>query len=213
MFTTNTIEFLTELAANNDRAWFTDHKKRYQSYVKTPADNFRQALAEQLSLKYQQNIDSKLFRINRDVRFSKDKTPYNAHIRMAFSVGKADAPAWMISIEPDSLVLGYGIFTFSAKQLNQWRETVSGEQGVLLNSLLQQGELSNLRCADPELKRVPAPYPKDHAQEALLRRKGIVLWFDDLPLKEALDEQAPTKVAEAMQVFERLHQWLSNTGL
>lgn len=213
MFTTNSIEFLTELAANNNRDWFTANKNRYQSFVKTPADSFRQALAEQLSLSVKKTIDSKLFRIHRDVRFSKDKTPYNAYIRMAFSEENSGDSAWVISIEPDCLTLGYGIFTFSADHLAIWREVVSGGLGETLSNMLQGGELAKLRSAEPELKRVPSPYPKDHPQASLLRRKGIVLWLDDLPLKEALGDQAPAKISEAMQSFEPLRVWLNEAKM
>ena len=83
-FASETFAFLKSLKNNNTKDWFDAHKADYQSFVKKPADSFRVDVARELSGLTGHEIVSKQFRVNRDLRFSKDKTPYNTHIRMAF---------------------------------------------------------------------------------------------------------------------------------
>jgi uncharacterized protein (TIGR02453 family) len=78
------IKFLKDLEKNNSRDWFSDNKKLYEEVLKAPAEIFLTELQQALEKKLGGEVVPKLFRIHRDVRFSKDKTPYNAHVRMAF---------------------------------------------------------------------------------------------------------------------------------
>lgn len=90
----------------------------------------------QLSDRYDVSVTAKLYRINRDLCFSKDKTPYNTHIHISFPDPAAKA-AWMIGFETDRLVLGDGAFAFDPKRLAQGREQVSGRQGSDCRAVLK----------------------------------------------------------------------------
>jgi sugar phosphate isomerase/epimerase len=104
----DTIDFLGRLRVNNDRQWFEAHRTDYDAHVKRPGEAFASALAGQLEAATGEPHDCRIFRIHRDVRFSKDKTPYNAHLHISFSPDggcKEGGPAWMFGLDPDGLTL------------------------------------------------------------------------------------------------------------
>ena len=124
----------------------------------------------------------RIFRIHRDVRFTKDKTPYNAHLQFSLSPDggcRAGGPVWRFGLDPNGLPLGAGILVFSPAQLAQWRECGTGEEGAAIEAPLSK--LTNegaRRLSNPELKPVPAPLSAEHPREAQLRRKGLSAWRD-----------------------------------
>lgn len=81
-FTTETLEFLEQLKHNNNRDWFQQNKSVYDTSVKNPAKAFAIAMEGELERLCGEPHKAKIFRINRDIRFSKDKTPYNSHIHI-----------------------------------------------------------------------------------------------------------------------------------
>lgn len=193
--------FLEELAENNDRNWFRCQKSRYDAEIKRPAERLLDTLVPILEAQTGQPVRSKLFRPHRDVRFSEDKTPYHAHLHAAWSV--PDGRGWYFGLSPDYATAGAGVMRFDDEQLVRWRTAVSGTQGDLLAELLTRPAM---RMDAPDLETVPAPYPGDHPHEALLRRRGCVVWVDDL-----FDRLAPDPAAGLAAVFEHLEpvqDWL-----
>lgn len=165
--------FLGELADNNTRAWFQANKARYEARLRGPS----LALLDRVSAAWGRQIGAslspKLFRPHRDVRFSKDKTPYHTHLHMLW--GEANGPAWFLGIAPGYVTAGGGWMGFDRDRLERWRAAAAGSDGAELQRLLSGFPG---RIDPPELKRVPAPYDKDHANGDLLRRKSFALWRD-----------------------------------
>ncbi len=208
MFGPDTPAFLKDLQDNNSRSWFEANRDRYESAWKAPAEAFQAAMGAALEQVYGDRIAPKLFRIHRDVRFSKDKTPYNAYLRMTFFGTVRKDMGWMIGIDPEALVLGFGIFQFSKGQIDAWRAAVDGPAGARIAEIVADGEAAGLRLNEPPLKRVPAPYDKDHPRGALLRRKGIALWRD-LDVPAVYGDDAAARLAAEMAVFDPLRDWLT----
>ena len=159
--------FLTRLSENNSRDWFQAHKAAYETQVKRPAEALLEQLSAPLTKLAGAPVTPKLFRIHRDLRFSKDKTPYNTHLHLSWSA--PDGTAWMFGLSREYCCAGAGVMGFSKPGLTAWRKHVA-TQGFV--------DLSPWRLDDPALKRVPPPYPQDHPQGALLRRKGLLVWHD-----------------------------------
>jgi uncharacterized protein (TIGR02453 family) len=84
-FPRETIQFLADLKANNDRAWFAEHRDVYEREVRAPSEIFVATIEGELEAAFGWPFASKMFRVHRDVRFSKDKSPYNAHVHVAFT--------------------------------------------------------------------------------------------------------------------------------
>ncbi|WP_404402521.1 DUF2461 domain-containing protein [Pelagibacterium halotolerans] len=212
MLSEQTRAFLADLKANNNREWFEANKERYRTALKEPAEHFAQAMALALEAATGMPQTPRIFRIYRDVRFSKDKTPYNAHLHIGFrpSPSSPDMPAWMLGLEPDRLVVGTGLFAFSPDGLTRWREAVSGPEGNDLASVLSALIKDGIRINDPELKRVPAPYPADHPNADLLRRKSLAVWIDCRDPALAYGETGPDACTRELLRLKPVFDWLAD---
>ncbi len=189
-FSACTITFMKQLKADNNRDWFQTRKKVIEEDYKTPALAFSTTMTEQLHSMTGLSHTSKLFRIHRDVRFSKDKTPYNTHMHISFTPEHpmANPPCWFFGLDTEKLTLGCGIFGFEATQLQTFRSRIDGPEGDEIAAILQGLIQNGARLDEPELKRIPSGYAKDHPHEALLRRKGLAVWSDLGDVSAALDK-------------------------
>jgi uncharacterized protein (TIGR02453 family) len=211
LLSTETITFLAGLRANNDRQWFEANRDAYHTHFKEAGEGFAQALAKELETAMGEPHEYRLFRIHRDVRFSKDKTPYNAHLHISFApVGgcKGGGPTWMFGLDPDGVTLGSGIFSFSHSQLDPWRVLVAGPDGSSVAALVDRLRADQVRIGDPESKRAPAAYPSDHPRVELLRRKGLTAWIDGSGSETAISAQGPVNCALTLLKLRELYQVL-----
>lgn len=205
VFQAETFRFLSDLAADNSTDWFEQNKADYQRFVRKPADAVRSALSEALCDLTGCPMTSKQFRINRDLRFSKDKTPYNTHIRMAFWPtgaafdGKAaQPPGFFLSVEADHLRLGTGAMAFSRPVLGAYLKALETGKGAEIAGLLEAAEKRGFKASDPDLVKVPRGFPKNHPFADLARHKGLAVWRD-LPDTRMVQEQ--TAVASLLDAW------------
>lgn len=199
--------FLRDLAANNTREWFTENKARYEDQLKTPALALLDVLSADLGKLSEEPVKTKLFRPHRDVRFSKDKTPYHTHLHMLWSGGGMN---WFLGIAPDYISAGAGVFAFDKAMLPLWRELVDRD-GHKMAPALAALQAKGARLGEPELKRVPAPFDKDHPHGDLLRRKGLHLWFDtdeEIIKKDGLTQWVSAAFSELLPVQTTLRPLL-----
>lgn len=176
-FPADTLPFLEALRADNRRDWFEANRARYEAAFKTPGEAFAGAIAGALSARRGAPYRAKIFRLHRDVRFSKDKTPYNTHLHIGWSAD-GRAAMWMFGVEPDALTVGAGVFAFDKPALEAYRTRVAGPEGAELARVIERLEKEGVRLSEPELKRTPSGFPPDHPREALLRCKGLAGWID-----------------------------------
>jgi len=198
--------FLGQLAQNNDRDWFKAHKAHYESHLRGPALLMLDQVAHDLGRVSGQSLTPKLFRPHRDVRFSKDKTPYHPHLHMMWMIGaKATArPALFLGIDAGSVRIGGGIMSFDKPGLIHWREAVDGRFGDAMQGILDDLAALGLTPNDPPLKRVPAPYAKDHRHGPLLRRKGMAVWRDLKPAEYKTPQAAVANLFETLHPMQKL---------
>ncbi len=167
--------FLDRLAQDNTREWFLAHKSAFDCDLKSPALALLDQVGAGLEKLTGRQVNTKLFRPNRDVRFSKDKTPYHLHLHMLWSTPPT---GWFFGIGRDYLSVGAGIMGFDKEGLIRWRQAVDGTHGAEILREIDALMVSGARMDDAELKRVPAPYDKDHPRADLLKRKNCTVWFD-----------------------------------
>ena len=210
-FSQDALTFLADLKANNNRAWFNDHKKSYEREIKGPAKYFCEEMG--LSLEKLTGVAhrSKVFRINRDIRFSKDRTPYNAHLHISFiPEGEGTHPPhWFFGLEPMSLTIGVGTFAFEKQQLVDYRERVAGAEGKTLAKVLAKLEKGGVRLGKTDLKRVPSSYGQDHPQAELLKRKGLSVWIDYNDTKPALGNTVIKTLTADFKKLKPVYDWLN----
>lgn len=199
-FTDATLDFLSGLKANNNREWFAEHKKNYEAAVKKPAKAFSDLVAAELEQLTGTPHKPKIFRINRDIRFSNDKTPYNAHIHISWA-GAGGIPAFMFGVSTEYCTIGCGAFEFPGPVLETWRKTISGPEGARIGGMLDGLADSGFRLSEPALKRVPPGVPPDAPRADLARHKGLAVWHD---LEGPAAATRPDIMARVMGHFERL---------
>jgi uncharacterized protein (TIGR02453 family) len=130
-FTSEYIEFFKELGANNERDWFSTNKKRYETHVKEPFSDFIGELIQAVGkLEPAVNIEPKeaIFRIHRDVRFGKDKTPYKIHSAAVVSPGGRkdhSVPGVYIMMGAEKLMIGGGMYGPSKDEIYAIREAIA----------------------------------------------------------------------------------------
>ena len=178
IFDQSTLDFLTSLKANNSRGWFQEHTADYEAGVKMPSKVFAAEFSAKLEKLVGQPQKSKVFRINRDLRFSKDKTPYNTHIHISWTSGSGVQPAFMFGLAPEYCTIGCGAFEFPKKSVDRYRRKLQQDFGDKLAAEIAALQKSGHRLSDPVLKRVPAGFDADHPNADLSRHKGLAVWYD-----------------------------------
>ncbi|MEY2793588.1 MAG: hypothetical protein RJA76_1580 [Bacteroidota bacterium] len=185
--TSELLRFLAELKTNNNREWFADHKGEFQK-VKIQFDDFVSDLIKDFSnFEKMDGIEAKhcVFRIYRDVRFSKDKAPYKPWFSAAFSEGGKNSPYmdYYLHIEPgDKSFLGGGMYAPEPSQLVKFRQEIDYNGDQLIALLNNPKFASNFGQFQGEsLKKMPKGYPEDHPYRNLLKQKQFFFWkhFND----------------------------------
>ena len=168
--------FFAELKQNNSKDWFNPRKDQYNETIKKPATFMADLLAEDFSRLSGRNYVPKLFRIYRDVRFSKDKTPLNAHLHILWRQPGNDpfAPMFFFESEPGDMSVGCGIGGLKGESLTRFRAFVD-DHGDTLSDAIEQTGMGFSSWGSPPLKRVPKPYDQDHPHAELLKRKNLIL--------------------------------------
>lgn len=214
MITEQYAEFFQGLAANNHRDWFHEHKEAYENHVKQPFLELVEQLIYQLKeLEPFLSPDPKetLFRINRDVRFANDKTPYNTLMKAGFSpMGKKSFhPGYYLGISADTIHVGGGLFNLKTPELNQVRELIAEDPRAfnrIVNApafLEKFGELKGEKA-----KRLPKEI-KHHLKKAPLIANKQFYAMAELPLTGHIDsEDLPDTIMEYFRVIDPLNQYL-----
>jgi uncharacterized protein (TIGR02453 family) len=175
-FEKSTFKYLQDLQKNNNRDWFTAEKETYLKAQQNAKDVF---LAMHLNLQKHDEIEkSKMMRIYRDVRFSKDKTPYKCHFANSYArLGKELRGGYFLRIRPGASFLAGGFWEPSKEDLFRIRKEIELDASEIKDIL--EGEkykkyFSGKFESFSELKTAPRGFDKDHPNIDLLRKKGFI---------------------------------------
>ena len=182
-FNSDTFLFLKDLAENNDREWFQENKQRYEEHIKDPAMCFIAdfgAVLNKISKHFSADprpVGGSLFRIYRDVRFSKDKSPYktNAGIQFRHIQGKdAHAPGYYLHLEPDNVFAAVGIWHPDSKTLARIREAIAEHPSDWKRAARGRLFQSRFELSGDSLRSAPKGFKPDHPMIEDLRRKDYI---------------------------------------
>lgn len=214
MLSSATLDFLDDLKANNNRDWFLANKKRYEAYKKEYL-----GLVEAL-LNALKPLDPKLasleakhctFRINRDIRFSADKSPYKTHMGMWFSPGSKvhNRPGYYVHIEPSGSFIAGGFYQPEAEELKKVRKEIAFFHEDLDAIVKDKKFVSTFGDLDREnaLKTMPKGYEKDHPAIEYLKLKGFTA-TSVFPATDALKKDFAQKTAEKLTVLKPLNDFI-----
>jgi uncharacterized protein (TIGR02453 family) len=187
-FSPDLFGFLEELAAHNDRAWFAANKARYLAEVQEPALAFVEDVGLRLPDEVSPHIvadarpsGGSLFRIHRDVRFSKDKSPYKTHVGIQFRHEKArdvHAPGFYLHLEPGSVFLGCGIWHPGGDTLHAIRTAIASRPGRWQAVVEDPAFRERFRLGGDALRRPPAGFDREHPLIEELKRKDFIAIAD-----------------------------------
>ncbi|MEN8163540.1 MAG: DUF2461 domain-containing protein [Acidobacteriota bacterium] len=181
-FGKNLFGFLEDLKANNTREWFQANKNRYVRDVKEPAQAFIADFAPHLakvSPHFRSDprpVGGSLFRINRDVRFSKDKSPYKTHAGLHFrhSAGKnAFTPGFYLHLEPRGCFAGVGLWHPDGPTLKKIRQRVAERPDAWKKAVEDPAFARFYTVEGDRLKRPPRGFDPDHELVEILKFKDF----------------------------------------
>ena len=221
-FPKETLRFYAELKENNFKDWFTEKKEYYQEYVLKPAQSFVVAFGEHLKgisddLTYDPRTNGRgsILRIHRDIRFSKDKTPYNTRLRMRFSGEggeKGGFPGFFFGMDETGGRLLGGLYNFIKPVLESYREAVANEKsGKRLVRIVDDiRALPGFEIKGEHYKRVPRGYDVAHPRAKLLKHDGLYI---SSPKNSTSVLKRPELVDTCYEHAVRIapvHHWLMN---
>jgi uncharacterized protein (TIGR02453 family) len=173
--------FLAELRRNNNRDWFTANKARYEEVVMEPALDFVSDVGPLLAevsphfVADARRVGGSVFRIHRDIRFSKDKTPYKTHVGIHFrheSAASAHAPGYYLHLEPGNVLVGAGVWRPDAPMLGRIRERIAADPDEW-SAALDDPAFADFALEGESLKRPPAGFDAGHPLIEDLKRKSF----------------------------------------
>ena len=216
-FPKETLTFLHGLTRNNSKEWFDAHRDEYEKYYMDPTREFVVALGERIK-RFEPNITAEprvnktIFRINRDIRFSKDKTPYKNHIDLWFYDGenrKAGPSGFYLRLLSTRVMLGTGIHAFDKDGLAKFRDAVDREDsGKALAKAMKQVSGKGYKVEGEHYKQVPRGYETDHKRAELLRYNSLHASFDAKLPPEFHSKSFVKWCADHYKKVQPIHRWL-----
>ena len=212
------LQFLAQLAEHNDKIWFDQHRAVWDELL-LPAmialcADLQARLADVLpKLQFVPRVGGSLYRLNRDIRFSRDKRPYKTHAAALLWEGgeKHASPGVYLQVGPEEVIFGGGLYLFEDAQLERYRKRVlAGETGDALSAALAAAKKRGLKPDGEKLAKPPRGVPADHPRAELSKHKGLIVgqtlrtgpWVETV---ELLD-----KAEAAARAYAPLHDWLQS---
>lgn len=172
--------FASDLKLNNNRTWFLEHRSEYES-ARARFEEYIAAVIHELSITEPLaglNPKDCIFRLNRDLRFSKDKTPYKPYLSayIAPDGRKSRRLGYYIHLEPGNAMLAGGMYDPDPQQLTAWRDSIVRDSRPFKTIADDESFRKFFGSVGGErLKTVPRGYPKDHPEIDLLQLKSVTV--------------------------------------
>lgn len=219
-FPQSTIKFLTTLSKNNNRVWFEKNRARFDFELLQPAMQFVIDLGEKLfefspNINAIPKIDKSIFRLYRDIRFSKNKAPFKTNLGLYFWEGsgkKMECSGLYFHIEPKKFFLGAGMYVFTKDQLKKYREIVSEpSKGKQLNEILAK-LLKNkkFKLGGKTYKKTQRGFDPDYKYNELLLHSGLYVYYESKKLNELTNKNTVNLSFKIFKEMYSLHEWCVN---
>jgi uncharacterized protein (TIGR02453 family) len=220
-FPDEAIQFLLELQAEQSRIWFKAHQDDFVRFCRRPLELLVAHLQAELTDVYPEiaDVDPHIFRIQRDTRFAKDKSPYKTNLAANIPLripGEGDhhtTPGIYLSFGLDGDFVALGAWHMEPPVLARYRELLDRPRvGAQLNTIVAKLATSGWQIGSMEaLKRVPSPYPQDHPCAELLKRKGLAVSIQPeqgISARPEFADWAVTRLREAAPMIDWLDRHL-----
>ncbi len=212
------VRFFAHLAKNNHKPWFETHREEYENFVMLPAQQFVVTMGKRLQklspkINADPRVNRSLFRLNRDVRFSKDKRPYKTNLAAMFWEGskpRMECSCYYFHLEPPKLMLGVGIYMFTPEMLEVYRHAcVHAKHGpALAKAVKQLLRNKGFTLGGGFYKKVPRGYDAAHMNAALLLHNGLHAGIETKIPKEFYSAKLLDYCFTRYKDMAPLHKWL-----
>lgn len=217
MLSNESLQFLDDLKANNNRDWFLEQKKRYEvfkkDYHKLVSDFLDAMKPLDPSLELLEVKDC-TFRINRDIRFSKDKSPYKAHLGIWMSAGAkgTNRSGYYLHIEKGGSFIAGGFYSPEPEELKKVRKEIAffyDDLEEILNDKNFKKEFGSLdRNETNSLKTAPKDYEKDHPAIEFLKLKSYTA-SQKFDIKEVSQKDFVSKMSKKLIALKPLNDFIN----
>ena len=196
------LQFFHGLKRDNSKAYFEAHRQVYEEQVRQPME----ALLAEVEQDLGPDMEVKIFRLNRDLRFSPDKRPYKEHLGAYLSSPRAGGA--YLQVSNDGVYVAIGSHEMAPDQLTRFRDAVAGKEGEKLARIVAALAKDGYQVTEPSFKRVPAGYPADHPRGDLLRSKGLMASGNWKPGPWLHTVEAKERLRQAILDSKALTSWL-----
>ncbi|UCE40832.1 MAG: DUF2461 domain-containing protein [Candidatus Aminicenantes bacterium] len=217
-FSKETVKFFKDLKKNNTKQWFGAHKQDHVTFVMQPARAFVMDMGDKLRIQVPDivavpKINKSLFRINRDTRFSPDKSPYKTNMGIFFWEGirpRMECSGFYFHMEPNTLLLGVGLYMFPKYLFDTYRNSVvHAKYGKDLAEIVAKIEKTKgYQIGGKHYKRVPAGYDPSHPNADLLLHNGIHVGVESTIPEEFYSRKLVNYCWQKFRPLLPLHAWL-----
>lgn len=201
-FEQSSIEFLEQLADNNNREWFNENKARYEEQVLDVALRFIQSMQGPLAqfaphfTAIPQRVGGSLMRVYRDTRFSKNKLPYKTNIGIQFRHEQArdvHSPGYYVHVDPEQVFVGVGMWRPESDALHAIRRRIFAKPSEWKDALADPKFRRDFELGGESLTRPPRGFDKDHELIEDIKRKSFIA-VRNLDVGDSLNPQFQRKV-------------------
>jgi uncharacterized protein (TIGR02453 family) len=216
-FPKRTTAYLNKLSKNNNRDWFETNRDLYNSDFLEPCVQFIVEMGDKLQdidpdIVAIPKVDKSIFRLHRDVRFSKDKTPYKTNAGLYFWNGKMkkmDASGFYFHLEPKLFGVGLGIYMFPPHLLKKYRDVVSNSLAAKeLHQIIRALEKKGYTIGGKKYKKTPKGYDGNTLYPGYLLYDGIYAWYESDDFKKIDGGKAVNVIFKIFKDMLPLHKWL-----
>jgi len=218
-FPKNTAFYLRKLSHNNNREWFQANKDIYNSDFLEPLMYFVEEMGNKLlnldpEIIAIPRIDKSIFRLHRDVRFSKNKEPYKTNAGILFWNSKAkkmESCGFYFHLEPKKFGVGVGTYIIPKHMLKTYRDAVADPvTGQELNRAVKKvGKNGLYKVLGKNYKRIPKGYDPDSPSADYLLHSGLFGWYESKDVKKLYDGNAVDIIYKIFKDMLPLHKWLA----
>jgi uncharacterized protein (TIGR02453 family) len=211
------LSFLRDLAEHNRRDWFEEHREMWDARIVPAMLEWCGALAERLrdvmpDLVFVPRVGGSLYRLNRDIRFSRDKRPYKTHVAALLWEGgeRHDAPGVYLHVSPQEIIFGGGIYLFEEARLDRWRKLLRDlDASERLDAALLAVKQAGLKLEiSDKLQRPPRGFDLEHPRAELAKYKGLTVGKKAKPGQWLHSGEALERAEAVARAYAPLHAWM-----
>ena len=192
------LDFLKEIEENNNKVWFENNRYRWEEHVNNVNKAYVEEMGEHLialapHIKAQPKAGGSLYKIYRDTRFSKDKTPIKTKSGIIFWQGsghRMKSPAFYMQYKCDEFLIATGILRFKEELLKEYREYIKIEKNAkALHEILEDLTAKGISLPEQHYKRLPAGFDKENPYSYLSKYNGMLVYKRFKPNKTFLSKR------------------------